>query len=162
MNLYELTQQLREALADVANDPTDEAAINYLATVAQSHDDKIRAVVAYALEIDARIKARDEAISRMLEANERDERSRQWFMEYVKDSMLAVGQKKVDFPEFGVSVRKNPRSVHIVDADAIPSEFKTVVTITKIDKKRLANDLKEGVIIDGATLTPESYHLRIT
>lgn len=49
-------------------------------------------------------------------------------------------------------LQANPPSVFIESEEAVPAEYKSTVTTTKVDKRRLAEDMKIGVPVTGARL----------
>lgn len=74
--------------------------------------------------------------------------------EYLLDNMQRTGITKIECPYFKIAVRDNPESL-IVDIDAnIPEEYYNQPPPPEpvLDKVRLKNDLKLGVIVDGCKL----------
>ena len=67
--------------------------------------------------------------------------------------METVGLKKLESAWFVASIQKNPASVDVFDAEAIPSEFKHNVIEIKIDKVAIKTALVSGQNIPGAKLT---------
>lgn len=78
-------------------------------------------------------------------------------IERVRTLMLAALQtvecEKLETPEFTISRRKGPLNVIIEDLDNLallyPEYFKTEL---KLDKKRLNDDVRNGVVVEGVTL----------
>jgi hypothetical protein len=58
-----------------------------------------------------------------------------------------------------LSLRKS-KSVEIIDADAIPQQFKTVKTTETINKTEIKKAIESGEIVSGATIK-ENKNLQI-
>ena len=65
----------------------------------------------------------------------------------------AIGERKAEFPHGTISIGKARDVALITDEAAVPDEYATEVTTRKIDKAAVLADLKQGVVIEGATLT---------
>lgn len=74
---------------------------------------------------------------------------------YLLENMLRTGISKIDTPYFSLSVRKNPPAVEVINLDAIPDEYLDIPPLPQpvLNKNRLKDDLKNGVIVEGARLT---------
>ena len=68
--------------------------------------------------------------------------------------MLRTGISKIESPYLCLSVRKNPPSVEVLSLDLIPDEYFDIPDPPPpaLNKARLKDDLKAGVIIEGAKL----------
>lgn len=75
--------------------------------------------------------------------------------EYLKENMLRTGISKIDCPYFQLSIRKNPPSVEVIDQALIPDKYFDIPEppAPTLNKNRLKDDLKNGVIVEGAKLT---------
>ena len=78
--------------------------------------------------------------------------------QYLLDNMLRTGISKIDCPYFALSVRKNPPSVEVINQGMIPDEYFDIPEPLPavLNKNRLKEDLKAGVVIEGAKLTSGS------
>lgn len=74
---------------------------------------------------------------------------------YLLENMLRTGISKIDTPYFSLSVRKNLPAVEVINLDAIPDEYLDIPPLPQpvLNKNRLKDDLKNGVIVEGARLT---------
>lgn len=74
--------------------------------------------------------------------------------EYLLRNMQACEISKIESPYFTISVRKNPPKVVIDDPEAVPVEFwrQPPIPAPELDKKKLAEELKAGVMVEGAHL----------
>ena len=71
---------------------------------------------------------------------------------YMFEAMKFAEVKKVNTSLNTWSIAKNPASVNIVNESAIDSQYIITETVTKIDKKKLLADLKDGVEVVGAEI----------
>ena len=114
-------------------------------------------VIAMAQELDARsgaITARIEAMQeRAVALQNRSKYLREYAMECLKGAGFEAGDS-IESPELALRLQKNPPSVNIVDAIALPKYvWKQPPTPEKtIDKKYISEMLKEGIPVPGAEL----------
>lgn len=73
---------------------------------------------------------------------------------YLKDNMQRCGITKIESPYFALTIKKNPSSVVIDDAGAIPSELYVYpdAPAPYPDKKAISDQIKAGNIVNGAHL----------
>jgi hypothetical protein len=71
---------------------------------------------------------------------------------YLLENMQHCGISKIECPEFVISLRSNPQKVVIDDQKLIPVEYmwQPETPPPEPDKKKMLEDMKVGVIIDGA------------
>jgi len=98
--------------------------------------------------IDADVEARKNEIKRLMELNKADEKKKEHLKDTLSASMSLTGHERVDTPLFKVSFRKS-QAVE-VDETVLPEAYK--IATWKADKKRLKEDLKNGLEIIGASL----------
>jgi hypothetical protein len=145
--LYELTGQFLE----INNmDADDETKLDTLDSIdwETNYEEKIENCIKVVKNREANIEARSNEIKRLTELNKADERVNKRIKEAVKDSLLLTGRERVDTPLFKVSFRKS-EAVEVDDL-LLPEAYK--VATYKPDKKRLKEDLKNGLEILGAEL----------
>ena len=75
--------------------------------------------------------------------------------QYLLDNMNRTGITKIECPYFVLGVRKNPPAVEVLNQDMIPDEYFDIPEppAPTLNKNRLKEDLKAGVIVEGAKLT---------
>ena len=73
--------------------------------------------------------------------------------------MVDFGITKAEGKLFSFCVQKNPPSVEIENADAIPAEF--ISYVPQVDKTAIKTALQEGKEVAGAKLINNKTHLRI-
>nr|DAE97131.1 MAG TPA: resistance protein [Caudoviricetes sp.] len=145
--LYELTGQF----LDIYNmDLDDETKADTLESIDWNSDyeDKVENYIKVIKNNEADIEARKNEIKRLTELNRADERKNERLKEVLKESMDLTGHERVDTSLFKVSFRKS-EAVEVDDL-LLPEAYK--VATWKADKKRLKEDLKNGLEILGAEL----------
>jgi predicted nucleic acid-binding Zn-ribbon protein len=118
--------------------------------------DNFREYIVQAMDIAANLKMSAEAIkleiqrlqSLLTERNTRAER----LENAVKRYMEMVDVKEVVTDLYTLKLRKNPPKVEILEEVVVPSEYKVEKVSFSIDKKAIADALKNGVPVDGARL----------
>lgn len=145
--LYELTGQF----LDIYNmDLDDETKADTLDSIDWNSDyeNKVENYIKVIKNNEADIEARKNEIKRLTELNRADERKNERMKEVLKESMDLTGHERVDTSLFKVSFRKS-EAVEVDDL-LLPEAYK--VATWKADKKRLKEDLKNGLEILGAEL----------
>ncbi len=96
----------------------------------------------------------DAAAEQMAERAKKLRRKADGVRAYLLSQLRGAGITKIQAPEFTISVRKNPAAVMVKPDAVIPEEYYVTPEPPppRLDKKKLAADLKEGVIIDGCWL----------
>lgn len=72
--------------------------------------------------------------------------------QYMFDAMKLSGTKKIGTALNTWTIAKNPVSVNIVDESALDTEYIIKEEVSKVDKKKLLADLKQGLEVTGAEL----------
>lgn len=145
--LYELTGQF----LDIYNmDLDDETKADTLESIDWNSDyeEKVENYIKVIKNIESDVEARKAEIKRLTELNKADEKKKDHLKETLSTSMQLTGHERVDTPLFKVSFRKS-QAVE-VDELVLPESYK--VATWKPDKKRLKEDLKNGLEIVGASL----------
>lgn len=145
--LYELTGQF----LDIYNLELDEETkLDTLDSIDWNSDyeNKVENYIKVIKNIESDIEARKNEIKRLTELNKADEKKKDHLKETLSTSMVLTGHERVDTPLFKVSFRKS-QAVE-VDELVLPESYK--VATWKPDKKRLKEDLKNGLEIIGASL----------
>ena len=145
--LYELTGQF----LDIYNLELDEETkLDTLDSIdwQTDYEEKVENYIKVIKNIESDVEARKAEIKRLTELNKADEKKKDHLKETLSTSMQLTGHERVDTPLFKVSFRKS-QAVE-VDETVLPEAYK--VATWKPDKKRLKEDLKNGLEIVGATL----------
>ena len=145
--LYELTGQF----LDIYNMELDEETkLDTLDSIdwQTDYEEKVENYIKVIKNIESDVEARKNEIKRLTELNKADEKKKVHLKETLSTSMVLTGHERVDTPLFKVSFRKS-QAVE-VDELVLPESYK--VATWKPDKKRLKEDLKNGLEIVGASL----------
>lgn len=145
--LYELTGQF----LDIYNiDLDDETKADTLESIdwQTDYENKVENYIKVIKNTEADMEARKNEIKRLTELNRADERKNERLKEVLKESMDLTGHERVNTSLFKVSFRKS-EAVEVDDL-LLPEAYK--VATYKPDKKRLKEDLKNGLEILGAEL----------
>ena len=145
--LYELTGQF----LDIYNMELDEETkLDTLDSIdwQTDYENKVENYVKVIKNTEANIEARKNEIKRLTELNRSDERKKERMKEVLKESVALTGHERVDTPLFKVSFRKS-QVVEVEDL-LLPEGYK--IATYKPDKKRIKEDLKNGLDILGAKL----------
>lgn len=145
--LYELTGQF----LDIYNLELDEETkLDTLDSIdwQTDYEEKVENYIKVIKNIESDVEARKAEIKRLTELNKADEKKKEHLKETLSTSMVLTGHERVDTPLFKVSFRKS-QAVE-VDELVLPESYK--VATWKPDKKRLKEDLKNGLEIVGASL----------
>ena len=145
--LYELTGQF----LDIYNLELDEETkLDTLDSIdwETEYETKVENYIKIMKNLEADVEARKNEIKRLTELNKADEKKKEHLKDTLSASMSLTGHERVDTPLFKVSFRKS-QAVE-VDEAVLPESYK--VATWKADKKRLKEDLKNGLEIIGASL----------
>ena len=145
--LYELTGQYLEIYNLDMDDETKQDTLDSI-DWAEDYENKVENYVKVIKNLDADMEVRKNEIERLRKLNDADNRKKERMKEAVKESMELTGHDRVDTPLFKVSFRKS-EAVEVDDL-LLPESYK--VATYKPDKKRLKEDLKNGLEILGAEL----------
>lgn len=81
--------------------------------------------------------------------------------DYLRENMEVTGIKKIQCPLFAINCVSGRDMVSIDDQDQLPDEFVSVQVVTKPDKKKILEALKQGDDVSGASLTRTKSSIRI-
>lgn len=145
--LYELTGQF----LDIYNMELDEETkLDTLDSIdwQTDYENKVENYIKVIKNTEADIEARKNEIKRLTELNRADKRKIERMEGNLKESMVVTGHEQVNTTLFKVSFRKS-KAVEVEDL-LLPESYK--VATWKPDKKRIKEDLKNGLEILGAKL----------
>lgn len=146
-SLYELTGQYLEIYNMELDEETKLDTLDSIDWETE-YETKVENYIKVMKNIDADVEARKAEIKRLMELNKADEKKKEHLKDTLSTSMNMTGHERVDTPLFKVSFRKS-QAVE-VDETILPEAYK--VATWKPDKKRLKEDLKNGLEIIGASL----------
>ena len=132
--------------------------INYQELALVKQVDLINLIRAREFEINSiKQKEKDISLKRKQMEIELDD-----FKQKIKTVLEDNGIEKIETEVGKIQIMKNPISVEIVNEVIVPNEYKKVETVTKIDKKKIAENFKEtGELIEGVIIHTDETRLSI-
>lgn len=153
MKLYEIAHTYRAQLEQLADaDVPPEVVADTLDAIQGDLQDKLRACVAYSLELSILASGASDAAKRMSERSKALESRVKGLQAYVLRTMQDTGIGSVECDEFAAKVAKTPAAVHILDGAEVPTEFIRIKTTHEPDKAALKLALSAGRELPGITL----------
>lgn len=188
--LYAIVQRFQADLAALQDlDLPAEVVADTLEGMQGEVEEKVRAVVGYAIELQAAADIRAAEAKRMAEGAKRMAERADALKLYAQ---IALRQANIKLPlvapEFTINVAKNPPSVEITNPEALPDSLvRTSISISfdgrhqvwtdsvigtlpagadfsvevKPAKKAIGDALKADVAVEGAQLAPVTYRLTV-
>lgn len=80
------------------------------------------------------------------------ENKKEWFQNYIKMTMIQNEITELRGDEIRFTLQNNPPSVHIENEERLDTKYKVEKIVVSIDKKKIADTLKRGVEVPGASL----------
>ena len=162
-SLYNIAAQYRadlDRLADLDLDPQTVA--DTLEGMQGELRDKLRAVIAYSLDLDVLATGTEEAAKRLADLAKARRARVQALRDYALATMQGCGISEVATDEFGAKLAKKPPSVQILDASAIPAAYMRTPEPPPPapDKAAISAALKAGASVPGCELV-HGYRLAI-
>ena len=114
--------------------------------------DKLRAVIAYSLDLEIDATGAAAASKRMKERAESLENRVKWLREYALRAMEATGLPEISTDEWAAKVAKKPPAVVIADGVELPAEYIRTKVTTEPDKASLKAALAAGQVVPGVSL----------
>lgn len=112
---------------------------------------KAAGIAIYLERLDSMAAALDETIKKLQARKKAFQNRKERLKAYTLEAMKQHGIEKIECPECTISIQKNPPSAEVYEPKMIPVEYwKHPEPV--LDKKALLDDLKEGVVVQGARL----------
>lgn len=124
--LYEVVNTYREELAALQDaDLPAEVVADTLEAIQWPVEEKIRAVVAFALQLKADAEVRADHAKRMSESAKSMKNRADSLIAYASAGLMNSGLRlPLVCPEFTLNLAKNPPSLEVLDESAVPGKFK--------------------------------------
>lgn len=158
MKLYELTENYSQVL-ELAEQLDAETLRDTLDSIDEAIEIKIENTAKVVRSLEGNVDAIDNEIKRLTDKKSTLNNNIKGIKSYMQESMEQVGKEKVKGHLFNIGIQNNPQSVNVVDEKKIKMDY-FVEQPSKLDKKRLLADLKEGKEVEGAELQ-QTRSLRI-
>ncbi|MFQ5787386.1 MAG: siphovirus Gp157 family protein [Thermodesulfobacteriota bacterium] len=151
MKLYEISDNYLNALQDFADMYlTDEEINDTIEGIEGEFKDKAINIAAFIKNLEVDSQAIHEAEKSMAYRRRVIENKIDKLRDYLLYEMEQTGITKItDSPYFVISLKNNPPKVVIENEEQVPSEFVSIETIKKIDKKAILAQFKPGDQIPG-------------
>lgn len=148
------------ALADLDLDPQTVA--DTLEGMQGELQDKLRAVIAYALSMGADAESQAAAAKRMTDRAKATAARADGLLEYARTVMQSTGLGEVATDEWAAKLAKKPPSVNVIDAALVPLAYmrQPEPPPPAPDKKAIAEALKTGAQVPGCELV-QGFRLAI-
>ena len=123
--------------------------------------EKLENIVAFIRSLEGDVTVIDNEVARLQARKKTINNKISSLKDYMENCLRMLELRKVKTSLNTISIQKNPPSIEILDETLIPEEFKSVETVTKIDKKALLKAVKETGEIAGVSLkTSEGLRIR--
>jgi hypothetical protein len=154
MRLYEIATQY-QALQDHLYDEDgviDDKSIALLDEHSELMQDKCVALSSVIKNMEAERQAIANAMKNMESRAIRISDKMNLLQNYLKENMERCGISEIKCPQFVIKVKRNPESIEVFDEESIPKTYKVEQITWKVDKRKLKQDIREGISIPGAGL----------
>ncbi len=159
--LYEITAEYRAALAQIADlELPPEVVADTVEGLQGEVQDKLRAVVAYSLELDILADGAAKAAKAMSDRAKALQARVDGLRAYALNSMQATGIGEVHTAEWAAKVAKKPASVQVAEGVQLPPEYMRVKTTEEPDKAKLKAAIEAGAAIEGVSIV-QGFRLAI-
>lgn len=163
LSLYEIDKAVVTVLDDglVFNEETGEIVFDAdnLDALETERNAKMEGVALYIKSLEAEASAMKAEEKALAERRAVREKKAERLRRYLSDSMLALGDTKIETARVSLSFRKS-ESVVIDDQAALPVEFIKVKMTETPDKTAIKKAIKSGAEVNGAALV-ENKNLQI-
>lgn len=153
-SLISITERMRN-IAELIDNPDipEELLIEALDSIEDEFEEKCDNIARFIRSLDGDCRTIREEEKRLADKRRVLENKQARLKQYIEDNMRLVGKTKIKTAFNSFNISANPKSVEILNEDLIPEKYKTIETITKIDKKSILSDLKENDInIEGVKI----------
>jgi hypothetical protein len=162
-SLYTVASEYRSQLAALSDlDMPPEVVFDTVESIQGDLTDKLRAVIAYSLELDILAAGASDAAKRMQDRAKTLTTRVEWLRSYALKAMQDTGIGEVSTDEFGAKIAKKPASVNVSDTSLLPPAFwrQAEPPAPAPDKTAIAAALKAGALVPGAELV-QGFRLAI-
>lgn len=156
LSLFQISQDFSQLNNLIEMDENNPEFIALLDNISAVFKDKVTNIAYLIRNLEASADGIKEAEKAMSNRRKAIESKAERLRKYLIDNMITSDQLKIECPYFAISIRNNPPSVNINDIDSIPFEYFDIPKpIPQLNKNRLKEDLKSGLVIGGASLVSD-------
>lgn len=156
--LYELTENYTNVL-EIAESLDAETLKDTLDAIDEAIEDKVENTAKVVKSLEGNIAAIDEEVKRLQGRKSTMNNNIKGIKDYMQEEMEKVGKERIKGQLFNIGIQNNPQSVKVIDENKINVNY-FVEQPSKLDKKALLQDLKNGVEMEGAEIQ-QTRSLRI-
>lgn len=159
MNLYQIAAEHEQIFNEMYDEEGNEnpQALTKLEGTLMAFEQKSISIASWIknMEIEKAIiseakKQIEEAKKNVAEREKAYENKIDRWKNYLKENMERCGINKISCPKFIISLMKKPPSVNPYDESKIPDDYWVIER--RLDKAKLLEHMKNGVIVEGANL----------
>jgi predicted secreted protein len=162
MNLYQLTDQYKNALAVLTD---SELPPEVVADTLEGLEGELKVkavnVAAFFQNLEVDVEAMKAAEQRIANRRKSIENRVNQLKEYLHQNMLKAGITEIKCPEFEIKLAKNPASVEVYDILMLDEKFIVKKVTESPDKKAIKKAIDEGAEVEGARLITDKTRLVI-
>lgn len=156
LTLYQISDQYLADMQKLQDMELDEQTFaDTLESLSGELEVKATNVAMFIRNLEASADAIKSAEKAMAERRKALEAKAERIRQYLLENMQRTGISKIESPYFALSLRKNPPAVEVINQELIPDEYFDIPEPPPpvLNKTRLKDDLKAGVLVEGAKLT---------
>jgi len=157
LNLNEIGSELMKLEAELEQaELTEQAFIDTLESSTQmmAFEDKVEKTLYFIENMRVDTDTLDAKIKRLQARKKAREANIKWAKDRLQYWMEQTKRDTLKFPEFTVSIKKNPPALQVDEGAVIPAKYLTIIPEhTEINNADLKVDLKAGVKVTGCRLT---------
>lgn len=157
MKLYEIADQyqyLLNELYDYETGVVNETALARLNELADTMEDKAINITRLFKEMEANADAIEKERKAMQARETALKNQIKRLKEYLTSNMERCEIKKIECPQFSITLQKNPPSVEVLSESEIPTDYNKVKV--ELDISKIKEELQNGVVIPGVRLIQRS------
>ena len=158
-SLYSITGRFIELFN--REDLTEEETIEQGNELALLLQNKAENIVGYNFTLESNKNVVKQEIERLQLIYKGIEKQQDKLNNSVKENMDKLGLDKIPTAIGNLTIKKNPASVNIVDEKLIGQEYIKEKITTSIDKTKIKEDIKKGLVVLGAELVETNTRLEI-
>ena len=154
MRLYEISNQYNAILIELESVDGDDRLplLKELDAISEPLEKKAVNLAKYINNVRASSSAIGAEIKRLQAMQKAIDKREQDMMDYLEFNMRQCQINKIECDLFKIQFQKNPPRVEIRDEDQVPDEYKKVKTEVSLDKLKMRDEMKLGVVIPGVEL----------
>ena len=161
MQLYEITENLKQINEMIEQGTDPEQLKDALADVNEAFEEKAKHILYVMRNLESSIDQCKQEERRLAENRKAMENQLSGIKDYLIMNMAESDIKKVDNGVIKATYVKPKPCLNLTDENIIPDQYKKIKVSSQIEKKKLLDDLKDGIEIEGAEIGESKASLLI-